>query len=121
MRLHMQAIHFDADPKLFGFIQQKLSKLETFYDRITSGEVFLKLDKNENTKIHSKLLEVKLYVPGGTMFVREQGSTFEEATDLAVESLKMQVKKFKSKRTQTRPKTGLPDTLAQGEDEELED
>jgi putative sigma-54 modulation protein len=55
------------------------------------------------------------------MFVREQGSTFEEATDLAVESLKMQVKKFKSKRTQIRPKTGLPDALAQREDEELED
>ena len=50
MRLQMQAIHFDADPKLLTFIQQKLDKLDTFYDRITSGEVFLKLDRNDNTK-----------------------------------------------------------------------
>jgi len=103
MRLQMQAIHFDADPKLLSFIQQKLSKLDTFYDRITSGEVFLKLDKNDNAKQHTKLLEVKLYVPGGSMFVREQGTTFEEATDLAVETLKMQVKKFKDKKSGGRP------------------
>jgi putative sigma-54 modulation protein len=99
----MQAIHFDADPKLLNFIQQKLDKLDTFYDRITSGEVFLKLDKSENAKSHTKLLEVKLYVPGGTMFVREQGTTFEEATDLAIDTLKMQVKKFKDKRSSARP------------------
>ncbi|WP_373515039.1 HPF/RaiA family ribosome-associated protein [Persicitalea sp.] len=98
MKLQMQAIHFDADASLLAFIQQKMDKLDTFYDRITSGEVFLKLDGNETSKVHTKLLEVKLYVPGGTMFVKEQGSTFEEATDLAVETLKIQVKKFKSKR-----------------------
>lgn len=102
MRLQMQAIHFDADPKLLSFIQQKMDKLDTFYDRITSGEVFLKLDKSDNAKLHTKLLEVKIYVPGGTMFVREQGTTFEEATDLAIDTLKMQVKKFKDKRNNSR-------------------
>ncbi len=102
MKLQMQAIHFDADASLLAFIQQKMDKLDTFYDRITSGEVFLKLDGNETSKVHTKLLEVKLHVPGGTMFVKEQGSTFEEATDLAVETLKIQVKKFKNKRRETR-------------------
>jgi len=95
----MQAIHFDADPKLLNFIQQKLDKLDTFYDRITSGEVFLKLKKGDSAKTQTKLLEVKLYVPGGTVFVREQGTTFEEATDLAIDTLKIQVKKFKDKRS----------------------
>jgi len=113
MRLQMQAIHFDADPKLLLFIQQKLDKLDTFYDRITSGEVFLRLDKSENAKLHTKLLEVKLYVPGGTMFVSEKGTTFEEATDLAVDTLKMQVKKFKDKRTNAKaPK--LPEEITEG-------
>ena len=102
MKLQMQAIHFDADASLLAFIQQKMDKLDTFYDRITSGEVFLKLDGHESNKVHTKLLEVKLYVPGGTMFVKEQGSTFEEATDLAVETLKVKVKRFKSKRLNPR-------------------
>ncbi len=115
----MQAIHFDADASLLAFIQQKMDKLDTFYDRITSGEVFLKLDGNETNKVHTKLLEVKLYVPGGTMFVKEQGTTFEEATDLAVETLKIQVKKFKNKRKEIRtPK--LPEMVALVEAEESE-
>jgi putative sigma-54 modulation protein len=102
MRLQMHAIHFDADPKLLGFIQKKLEKLETFYDRITGGEVFLKLDKSENSKVKSKILEIKINVPGAELFVKENGKTFEEATDVALEALKGQIKKYKSKRTETK-------------------
>ncbi len=121
MKLQMQAIHFDADASLLSFIQQKMDKLDTFYDRITSGEVFLKLDGNETSKVHTKLLEVKLYVPGGTMFVKEQGSTFEEATDLAVETLKIQVKKFKSKRREGRAPKVSDLAPAVEEDSEMEE
>ena len=102
MRLQMHAIHFDADEKLLGFIQKKLEKLETFYDRITGGEVFLKLDKSENNKVRNKVVEVKINVPGGELFVKENGKTFEEATDIALEALKIQVKKFKSKHNETK-------------------
>ena len=41
MKLQVHAVHFTADQKLLAFIQQKLSKLDQFYDRIVSGEVFL--------------------------------------------------------------------------------
>ena len=122
MRLQMQAIHFDADDKLLSFIQQKMDKLDTFYDRITSGEVFLKLDRSENNRIQTKLLEVKLYVPGGTVFVKEQGTTFEEAMDLAIDTLKMQVKKFKNKRNKARvAKRAEVVAPAEGVLEEVED
>ncbi|GAB3163880.1 hypothetical protein GCM10027291_04370 [Telluribacter humicola] len=116
MRLQMRAVHFDADQKLLSFIQQKMDKLDTFYDRITSGEVILKLDKSGSTKIHTKLLEVKLYVPGGRVFVKEQGTTFEEATDLALDALKMQVKKYKNKRKDGRaPKLNQVNALESDE------
>jgi putative sigma-54 modulation protein len=116
----MRAVHFDADQKLLSFIQQKMDKLDTFYDRITSGEVILKLDKNEKAKVHTKLLEVKLYVPGGRMFVKEQGSTFEEATDLALEALKMQVKKYKNKRKDGRAPKLTEMAQAERESEETD-
>ena len=45
MKLQMHSIHFDADQKLVNFIQKKTDKLETFYDRIIDGEVFMRLDK----------------------------------------------------------------------------
>ncbi|MBB3838710.1 putative sigma-54 modulation protein [Runella defluvii] len=105
MRLQMHAIHFDADPKLLEFIQKKLEKLETFYDRITGGEVYLRLDKSESSKVKDKILEVKIKVPSGELFVKEKGKSFEEATDLALEALKSQIKKFKSKRQEVENKT----------------
>lgn len=97
MKLQVHSIHFDADIKLLEFIQAKLNKLDTFYDRITGGEVFLKVDKGDTKKVRSKMLEVKINLPGGTLFVKEQGKTFEEAMDIAIEALKIQLKRFKER------------------------
>ena len=47
MKLQMHSIHFDADQKLLDFIQMRLDKLETDYDRITEGEVYLRLISND--------------------------------------------------------------------------
>ena len=97
MKLQVHSIHFDADMKLLEFIQTKLNKLDIFYDRITGGEVFLRLDKGDKKKIKSKLLEIKISLPGAVLFVKEMATSFEEAMDLAIEALKIQLKKFKEK------------------------
>lgn len=96
MKLQMHSIHFDADEKLVDFIQKKVDKLETFYDRIMDGEVFLRLDKGEHSR-ENKLVEIKVNIPGGTMFSKELSTSFEAATDAAVESLRRQLKKHKEK------------------------
>lgn len=95
MKLQMHSIHFDADYKLIDFIQKKADKLDTFYDRIIDGEVFLRLDKNE--KNANKIVEIKMNVPGKTLFAKQQSDSFEAATDEAVEALRRQIKKFKEK------------------------
>jgi putative sigma-54 modulation protein len=79
MKLQLQSIHFDADQKLLDYIQKKAEKLDTFYDRITGGEVFLRLNKDNSHE--NKIVEVKLSVPGHTLFAKEQGASFEAATD----------------------------------------
>ncbi len=94
MKLQVHSIHFDADDKLIGFIQKKIDKLETFYDRLVDGEVFLRLN---NEGIENKTVEIKLKVPGNNLFAKEQARSFEEATDLATEALRAQLKKFKTK------------------------
>ena len=58
MKLQMHSIHFDADSKLIDLIQKKADKLDTFFDRIIDGEVFMRLDKNE--KNENKIVEEKL-------------------------------------------------------------
>jgi putative sigma-54 modulation protein len=91
----MHSVHFDADQKLIDFIQRKVDKLETFYDRIIEGEVYLRLindDSNEN-----KVVEIKLYLPGTSLFAKEQAKSFEAATDMTVEALRRQIKKTKQK------------------------
>lgn len=99
MKVKVQSIHFDADQKLVDFVQKKVDKLETFYDRLVDGEVFLRLN---NEGVENKTVEIKLNVPGSQFFAKEQARTFEAATDLATEALKAQLKKFKTKVTSGR-------------------
>jgi putative sigma-54 modulation protein len=94
MKLQVHSIHFDADRKLISYIQKKLDKLETFYDRMVDGEVFLRLN---NEGIDNKTVEIKVRVPGNQLFAIEKAKSFEEATVLAAEALRAQLKKFKTK------------------------
>ena len=94
MKLQMHSIHFDADQKLLDFIQKKVDKLETFYDRMVDGEVFLRLN---NGGVENKTVEIKLNIPGNQLFAKEEAKSFEEATDLATDALRRQLKKFKLK------------------------
>jgi len=96
MKLQINSVHFTADQKLLDFIQKKVDKLETFYDRILDGEVYLKLDKGEHTK-DNKVIEIKLNIPGSSLFTKEQSTSFEAATDAAVEALRRQIRKHKDK------------------------
>ena len=94
MKLQVHSIHFDADSKLIMFIQKKLDKLETFYDRMVDGEVFLRLN---NEGIENKTVEIKLRVAGNQLFAIEKAKSFEAVTDLDADALRMQLKKFKTK------------------------
>ncbi|AOM78134.1 ribosome hibernation-promoting factor, HPF/YfiA family [Pedobacter steynii] len=95
MKITVQSIHFNADQKLLEFIQKKVDKLDQFFDQIISGEVYLKLENVDDEA--NKISEIKLIVPGVTMFAKEQCKSFEEATDLAIESLRKQITKHKDK------------------------
>jgi putative sigma-54 modulation protein len=99
MKLQVQSIHFNADVKLINFIQRKVDKLETFYDRLVDGEVFLRLN---NEGIENKTVEIKLNVPGMQLFATEKAKSFEAAADLATEALRNQLKKFKTRVKQGR-------------------
>ena len=95
MKLQIHSIRFDADDKLIEFIKKKLNKLETFYDRIIDGEVFLKIE-NDESRIN-KIIEIKLNIPGDQLFAKERARSFEIGADEATEALRRQIKKFKEK------------------------
>ncbi len=95
MQVQVQSIHFDADSKLIGFIEDKVKKLGQFHDRIIRGDVFLRIDKSDVRE--NKIAEVKIAVPGRELFAKKQCRTFEEAADTAMEALRRQIEKHRDK------------------------
>lgn len=95
MNITIQSVHFDAAEKLEKFINQKVGKLDQFFEGILSAEVVLRLDKSES--LDNKVVEVTLDIPGNNLFAKKQSKTFEEAVDLACDALKKQLVKRKEK------------------------
>ncbi len=95
MNIKIKSIHFDADKKLETFIENKVSKLEKYYDGIHSAEVYLRLDKNN--EIGNKITEIKLDIPGVDVFAKKQSKSFEEATAEVVDALKKQLLRDKAR------------------------
>jgi len=95
MKTDIQSVHFKADKKLLTFIEEKVDKLNTYYDGIMRSEVILKIDKSDNAD--NKVAEIKLHIPGNDLFAKRQCDTFEQAVDESLDALRKQVKKHKEK------------------------
>jgi putative sigma-54 modulation protein len=96
MNVKIQTVHFDADGKLVDYVSKKMTKLNTFHDRIIKVDVFLKLDNVVHT-IKDKIAEIRVHVPGHHFFVKCSSKSFEESFDNAYVSMVNQVKKKKDK------------------------
>lgn len=94
MQINVQSIHFDADKKLLDFIRHKIGKLQTFNQELQTAEVFLRIGASSDSA--NKLVELKLHLPGHTLFASAQSKSFEEATDHSAESMRRQLEKLKS-------------------------
>jgi putative sigma-54 modulation protein len=99
MNVQIQTVHFDADSKLIDHVSKKLQKLNTFYDRIISVDVFLKLDGIAH-QIKDKTAEIRVRIPRQDLFVKHESKSFEESFDLAFDSVVTQIKRQKEKNLQ---------------------
>ena len=95
MKVNVHAVNFNVDRKLVGYVQSRLDKMEKYYDRVVFSDVFFKLD-NTSAKIN-KIAELKVNVPGNELIVKKQCKTFEEAVELAAESMERLLVKRKQK------------------------
>lgn len=95
MKINTQSVHFDADVKLINFIEQKVSKLERFFDHIIAADVILRLESNGQVK--DKIAEIKMKVPGAVLIAKETDKSFEAAIDAASEALRRQLIKHKER------------------------
>lgn len=95
MEISIKAIHFDATEKLQDFISKKVQKLEKSLEDVKKVEVQLTVVKPASAL--NKQVQLSLHVAGSTFFVEKTCDTFEEATDLAVDAMKVQLMKYKEK------------------------
>ena len=95
MKVNVHAVNFTVDRKLVDFVEDRMSKLEKYYDKIISSDVFLKVENTSDKE--NKIVEIKIHVPGDDFIVKKQCKTFEEAVELSAESLERLLVKRKEK------------------------
>lgn len=99
MDVKIQTVRFNGDEKLIELVRRKIEKLNTFHDRITKVDVFLKLD-NVVHALKDKIVELKVHVPKHDFFVKATSKSFEESFDNAFLSIVNQLKRHKDKQNQ---------------------
>ncbi|CCY02622.1 ribosomal subunit interface protein [Prevotella sp. CAG:924] len=95
MEIKIQSIHFDATEKLQEFIEKKVSKLEKSFEETQKVEVQLRVVKPATAL--NKETSFTVSVPGSTLYVTKTCDTFEEGVDQCVDSMKVQLARYKEK------------------------
>lgn len=95
MEIKIKSIHFDASEALNAFIEKKVEKLSKTYEDIQNCELQLKVVKPATAM--NKEASLSVAVPGNKIYVEKTCDTFEEAIDQCVDSMKVQLMKFKEK------------------------
>ena len=95
MEIKIQSIHFDATEKLQAFIEKKVAKLEKSLDDIQKVEVQLKVVKPATAQ--NKEVRLAASVQKKKKNEEKTSDSFEEAIDLCVDSMRVQLQKFKEK------------------------
>jgi ribosomal subunit interface protein len=92
MQINLQTLKFDARQELKDYVNEKVSKLAQFEDKIIRAEVTLSVDGDI---VENKVCEIRLVVPGNDDFVKKNATTFEEAIHSCVEILKKVLRRKK--------------------------
>ncbi|MDO4225144.1 MAG: HPF/RaiA family ribosome-associated protein [Bergeyella zoohelcum] len=95
MKISVQAMGLTPHQPLEEYIDKKINKLDTFYDKILECQVYLKVE-NSSVK-ENKTTEIKLVIPGDDIVVKKTAASFEESLDECVDVAKKLLIKKKEK------------------------
>lgn len=86
MKITVQSIGLTPHEPLEEFLNKKIGKLDTFYDKIQECKVHLKVE-NVSSK-DNKTAEIVLVIPGEDIVVKKTSASFEESLDSCAETAK---------------------------------
>lgn len=91
MKIRITSRHDKLSPNIKDYIEEKIAKLDRFYDRIIDCEVIIDFEKLK----HVFEMNVKVY--STVLHVTTKDADLTKAIDLCVDKLEIQLKKFKEK------------------------
>ena len=95
MKINVQSVNFNADQKLYNFVQEKLDKVERHFDNIIVANIYLKVENTSSKE--NKISEIILSIPGEEIICKKKAKRFEIGVDECVSSLQRQLQKRKKK------------------------
>lgn len=101
MRTDIQTVGFDADQDLLNFVHDRIKHLTKFESRITGVDVYLKSVNNDQD--NTKVAEIKIFLPGPTLYADFQSDSFRESIMEAADKVKRQLKRRKDLQNEKRP------------------
>lgn len=93
MKKDIQTVGFEANDDLIVFINDRIDRLHKYYDGITGIDVYLKSVRNDEEE--TKIAEMKVFLPGPSLYADYQGESFRESIIETVEKLERQLRKRK--------------------------
>ena len=107
-RIEISGIHTNLNEKVRAYAGQKIGVLDKYIPKharkSAHAEVHLKEHKSKGVKFVCK---VSIFLPHQVLAAHEEGSSFEEAIDLAENKLKSQIRKYKDLHGAIKPKRQL--------------
>ncbi|MBI2950529.1 ribosome-associated translation inhibitor RaiA [bacterium] len=91
MNIQVVGRHFDVSDRLRSHVEKEAAKLEKFFDRIVDCQVFI------GTERQMKEVEVIVNVRAHTMKATCAGGSVYQAVEEAMDKVKVQLKKLRSK------------------------
>ncbi|MFC2973955.1 ribosome hibernation-promoting factor, HPF/YfiA family [Azotobacter bryophylli] len=94
MQVNISGHQLDVTDPLRDYVEEKLSRLERHFDRITNVQVIMSVDKLKQK------IEATLHVAGGEVVANAEHDDMYAAIDLLIDKLDRQLIKHKEKQVE---------------------
>lgn len=87
---------FQVSEHLQLLVNEKIEKLSTYFEKIESVTVFFRDEDNgSHTTPTANTAEIRLIVPGQTLYADESSESFEKSLAAAAEKMRKQLVRYK--------------------------
>lgn len=94
MKTTFTARHFEASKDLHTYAEEAVQKLDQFYDRILTCDIILQPVPDDEDPQQA---ELNVKVPQKLINAKEKAPSYEQAINMAVDTVTRQLKKYKAK------------------------